>query len=111
MDRHALPLPDGDAYARVVYEAPQGEVEQTLARIWSELLKRERVGRHDNFFELGGHSLIAVSVIERLRQAGLSADVRALFTTPTLAQTSSAGLKVTVRMVGTSQTPRRNGGY
>src|SRR3569833_2452221 len=92
LDRKALPAPDGSAYRSQEYEAPQGEVEQTLARIWSELLQRggagphEGVGRHDKFFELSGHSLIAVSAIERMRQAGLSADVRALFTAPTLAQ-------------------------
>ncbi len=45
----------------------------------------DRVGVHDNFFELGGHSLLAMSLIERMRRAGLHADVRALFTTPTLA--------------------------
>ena len=50
----------------------------------------ERVGRHDNFFELGGHSLLAVQVLERMRQRGLHADVRALFTTPTLAELAAA---------------------
>ncbi len=62
-----------------------GEVETALAAIWARGARLERVGRHDNFFELGGHSLLAVSVIERMRRAGLHADVRALFTTPTLA--------------------------
>ncbi|WP_241775486.1 phosphopantetheine-binding protein, partial [Pseudomonas corrugata] len=61
------------------YEAPQGAVETTLAQLWAELLKVERVGRHDHFFELGGHSLLAVTLIERMRQSGLSADVRVLF--------------------------------
>jgi arthrofactin-type cyclic lipopeptide synthetase B len=62
-----------------------GEVENTLARIWAELLNLERVGRHDNFFELGGHSLLAVTLIERMRRADFRADVRQLFATPTLA--------------------------
>ena len=85
VDRKALPVPDGTAYAARGYEAPVGEVESTLAQIWADVLKLERVGRNDHFFELGGHSLLAMSVIERMRRAGLNADVRALFTTPTLA--------------------------
>ncbi|MES3041772.1 MAG: amino acid adenylation domain-containing protein, partial [Pseudomonadota bacterium] len=83
LDRRAFPAPDGHAYASRGYEAPQGEVETRLAQIWAELLAVERVGRHDNFFELGGHSLLAVSLIERMRQADMSADVRTLFATPT----------------------------
>ena len=84
LDRKALPAPDGEAYATRSYEAPQGEVEETLARIWSEVLGLERVGRHDNFFDLGGHSLLAVRVLERMRREGLRGDVRALFGAPTL---------------------------
>ncbi|WP_122319512.1 non-ribosomal peptide synthetase, partial [Pseudomonas corrugata] len=90
LDRRALPAPDADAYASREYEAPQGEVEQTLARLWAEVLKVEQIGRHDHFFELGGHSLLAVNLIERMRQAGLSADVRVLFSQPTLAALAAA---------------------
>ncbi|MBS9761482.1 non-ribosomal peptide synthetase, partial [Pseudomonas mosselii] len=82
LDRKALPQPDLPARA---YEAPQGDTEQLLARIWGELLGVERIGRHDNFFELGGHSLLAVTLTSRLREAGLEADVRSLFEHPTLA--------------------------
>ena len=67
-DRKALPVPDGDAYARGVYEAPVGEVEEALAGIWSEMLNIEQVGRNDNFFNLGGHSLLATQVISRIRK-------------------------------------------
>jgi amino acid adenylation domain-containing protein len=84
VDRKALPPPDDGAYVTHEYEEPIGEVENTVARIWAEVLKLERVGRNDNFFELGGHSLLAVSVIERMRAVGLSVDVRALFVSPTL---------------------------
>ncbi|SIT65154.1 MULTISPECIES: non-ribosomal peptide synthetase [Burkholderiaceae] len=84
LDRHALPAPDDEALAHQAYEAPQGELETTLATIWAELLGVERVGRHDSFFALGGHSLLAVQLIERLRCRGLSVSVRLLFEAPTL---------------------------
>jgi hypothetical protein len=45
----------------------------------------EKVGRHDHFFELGGHSLLAITLIDRMQGEGLHADVRTVFTTPTLA--------------------------
>ena len=86
LDRKALPGPEGDAYVSRGYEAPRGKVEQGLAALWAEVLKVERVGRRDNFFERGGHSLLAVTLTERMRREGLHADVRALFTTATLAE-------------------------
>nr|WP_122317397.1 non-ribosomal peptide synthetase [Pseudomonas cichorii] len=85
LDRKALPAPDGDALPSGVYEAPLGEVETLLAGIWSQVLKVEQVGRFDNFFTLGGHSLLAVTLIERMRQEGLRADIKVLFSQPTLA--------------------------
>ncbi|MCG1048400.1 non-ribosomal peptide synthetase [Mycetohabitans rhizoxinica] len=84
LDRRALPAPDDAALAHQAYEAPQGELETTLAAIWAELLGVERVGRHDSFFALGGHSLLAVRLIERLRRRGVGLSVRALFDTPVL---------------------------
>ncbi|MDT8905201.1 amino acid adenylation domain-containing protein, partial [Pseudomonas prosekii] len=84
LDRNALPAPDASATASQHYEAPLGPVENTLASAWQELLGVERVGRHDHFFELGGHSFLVISLIERLRQAGLQLDVRTVFSAPTL---------------------------
>ncbi len=86
LDRQALPAPDERAVAKRQYEAPQGEVESVLAQIWQELLGLTQVGRHDHFFELGGHSLLAMSMVERLRLQGINADVRAVSTSPTLAE-------------------------
>jgi amino acid adenylation domain-containing protein len=84
LDRKALPAPEGDVYASKAYEAPQGPIEESLARIWQELLKVERVGRNDNFFELGGHSLLAMRLINRCSKSGLTLSVSALFAHPTL---------------------------
>jgi amino acid adenylation domain-containing protein len=85
VDRQALPEPDEEAYVSREYEAPEGEIETTLAKIWSELLGVERVGRNDNFFELGGHSMLAMRVIARIRER-LSVDIemRELFEAPIL---------------------------
>ncbi|WP_081317056.1 non-ribosomal peptide synthetase [Xanthomonas translucens] len=84
LDRAALPAPDAQALDLQAYVAPQGDLEQVLATLWSELLGVEQVGRHDDFFALGGHSLLAVKLIERLRRLGWQVDVRALFAQPTL---------------------------
>ncbi len=86
LDRKALPAPEADAYARQAYETPQGETEEMLAAIWSELLQAKRVGRRDNFFGLGGHSLQAVRVVTRIRQGlGVAMTVADLFAHPVLA--------------------------
>ncbi|MGV8003155.1 amino acid adenylation domain-containing protein [Photorhabdus temperata subsp. temperata] len=84
LDRRALPVPDQHAFARQVYEAPQGEIETALATIWSELLEVEQISRHDSFFALGGHSLLAVRMIEHLRRRGLGVSVQTLFEHQTL---------------------------
>ncbi|MGE7994081.1 amino acid adenylation domain-containing protein, partial [Pseudomonas sp. NPDC089554] len=90
LDRNALPEPGTSAYVQTHYEAPQGEVETTLAALWCELLSVERVSRHDNFFALGGHSLIAMTLVERMRQHSLRVDIAQLFTAPTLAGLAAA---------------------
>ncbi|HEY6248404.1 MAG TPA: amino acid adenylation domain-containing protein [Candidatus Angelobacter sp.] len=90
LNRKMLPDPEGFGFAARVYEPPQGDIEITLAAIWSDVLNLERVGRNDNFFELGGHSLLAVKLMERARRKGLQLDVRALFATPTLAEVAAA---------------------
>ncbi|CAN7202742.1 amino acid adenylation domain-containing protein [Bradyrhizobium sp. LjRoot220] len=85
VDRKALPSPEDDAFVRRDFEAPQGEREETVAKVWIELLGVERIGRNDHFFELGGHSLLAVRMLERLQRHSLSTDVRTLFAKPVLA--------------------------
>ncbi|MCF5753059.1 amino acid adenylation domain-containing protein, partial [Pseudomonas syringae] len=90
LDRKALPAPDLSSVISREYQAPQGATERAIAEIWQDLLSIDQVGRHDHFFELGGHSLLAVKLIERMRQVGLSADVRVLFSQPTLVALAAA---------------------
>nr|WP_282601189.1 non-ribosomal peptide synthetase [Ralstonia pseudosolanacearum] len=91
LDRKGLPAPEGRAYASTAYEAPQGEVEQTLAAIWQTLLGVERVGRHDDFFALGGHSLQAVRLVAQVRtQLGTELGLTELFAQPSLTAVAQA---------------------
>ncbi|MBS9439721.1 amino acid adenylation domain-containing protein [Photorhabdus noenieputensis] len=86
LDHRALPAPDQSAFARQIYEAPQGETESILAAIWRELLGVERIGRHDNFFTLGGHSLLAMRMINLAAERGLICSLNNLFQFPVLAE-------------------------
>lgn len=99
VDRRALPAPD-TAEAPEQSEAPRNELEASLAALWSEVLKRERVGRDQNFFALGGHSLLAIRLLGRIaKQFGVRLALRNLFDNPSVAALAP--------LVGASQ---RNGG-
>src|SRR5262245_38408786 len=59
VDRNALPIPEsGPAPAAAAFVDPRSDTENTLAKIWAEVLRVQSVGADDNFFELGGHSLL-----------------------------------------------------
>ena len=67
------------------YVAPRDTVEQTLAKLWSDLLRLERVGIRDDFFELGGHSLIATRLVSQIRKEfGVEIPLRAIFESTTI---------------------------
>jgi hypothetical protein len=48
---------------------PRTETERIVFRIWSEVLKTDRLGIYDDFIELGGHSLSATLCINRISEA------------------------------------------
>lgn len=86
LDCKALPMPDVSAAPLWEYAAPQGEIEESLAEMWKELLQVAHVGRHDSFFDLGGHSLLAMQAISRIQDAfDIQLPVSRLFDAPTLA--------------------------
>jgi len=85
LDRGALPAPGWEAYAARGYVAPEGETEVTLAEMWADLLKIERIGRHDNFFDLGGHSLLMMKLISRIQvEFGVRIAIQDFFGNPSL---------------------------
>ncbi|PHM60827.1 Amino acid adenylation [Xenorhabdus stockiae] len=85
LDQRALPVLGIEVLAHEVYEVPQGEIEITLAALWSELLGVEQVGRHDSFFALGGHSLNALQLMQKIRNYGFNCSLNEIFEYPLLA--------------------------
>ena len=80
VDRRALPAPDSlRPELAVEYEAPRSALEETMARIWIEVLGVDRVGARDNFFELGGDSMLSIQVVSAAREAGMAIAARDLF--------------------------------
>src|SRR5262249_58638875 len=50
------------------WAAPADEAEQSIARVWAEVLGVDRVGRDSNFFDLGGHSLLLINARRKLEE-------------------------------------------
>lgn len=67
------------------YADPETETEKTLAGIWQQVLRVDRVGRNDDFFDLGGDSMLASQVIVRIEeQMDRKLRMLAFFDSPTL---------------------------
>ncbi|MGR8007037.1 amino acid adenylation domain-containing protein [Streptomyces hypolithicus] len=82
LDRKALPAPVAEAGTGG--RAPRNPTEETLARLFAEVLGLERVAADAAFFDLGGTSLLAARLMSRIRETlGLSAPIGALFRAPT----------------------------
>ncbi|MFF8961115.1 amino acid adenylation domain-containing protein, partial [Streptomyces sp. NPDC014894] len=93
LDRRALPAPD--FAAAVSGLAPRTPREETLCRLFADVLGLPEVGVDDGFFDLGGDSIVSIQLVSRAREAGLAITPREVF------QCQSVGaLAVVARDVG-----------
>jgi len=84
VDRNALPAPEGLSEI-AGSAAPRTPAEESLAGIWAEVLKVEKVGVNDNFFDLGGHSILMMRVLHRAkRELDPALNIVDLFKYPTI---------------------------
>jgi amino acid adenylation domain-containing protein/FkbM family methyltransferase len=87
VDRRALPAPESlRQELRAGFVSPRTAAERTVAEVWEQALRVDKVGIHDNFFDLGGNSLLLVQVHGRLRElfAGADLSLLELFQRPTV---------------------------
>lgn len=84
LDRHALPAPGPVALPQ--RRTPGTALEESLLRLFAEILGNPQIGIDDNFFARGGQSLSAVRLIGKIRiNTGQELTVRELAGAPTVA--------------------------
>jgi len=64
---------------------PETPVQESLVRIWQDVLGVPRVGIHDNLFDLGGDSILIIQIVSRAKDAGLKLAPNQLFDHQTVA--------------------------
>jgi amino acid adenylation domain-containing protein len=86
IDRKRLPVPQAQQDTNA-YVAPVTLTEEKLSRIWSQVLRLERVSTRANFFHMGGHSLAAARLVALIEQQfSKKLPLVAFFQNPTIAQ-------------------------
>jgi amino acid adenylation domain-containing protein len=86
VDRKALPAPTATEPSPGNSPIPPGnDLEQTIATIWRDILKKPHIGLDQNFFEAGGDSIRLASAHARLQELlGRQFPVTDLFTHTTI---------------------------
>jgi aryl carrier-like protein len=89
-DSQALLEPDPaepDLAGLLPYRAPVTARQETLCKIFAEVLRAPRIGVDDDFFSLGGQSVGAMLIAGRIRAAlGIGVSMADLFNAPTVAE-------------------------
>jgi len=108
LNRKALPVPAWDrSELEADYVAPRSPLEEALTKIWSDLLRVERVGIRDNFFDLGGHSLLATQLVSHVRKEfQVEIPLRALFEAPSVEGLAVAVLEALAARMGPEDIPQ-----
>jgi len=92
VDRSKLPTPklENLMSSKREYNPPVTLTEVTLADIWKELLKLDKISVNDNFFEIGGNSILTVRMLSSVkRKLGADVNISQMFAQPTIAYLAS----------------------
>lgn len=105
VDRGKLPslLNNHKQEEEQLFDAAQEDVSPILLSIWQHILNRSDIPPNAHFFELGGDSILAIQMVSRAREQGISLQPKDLFQYPTLAGLSAKAQQQTLTSI--DQTP------
>lgn len=87
VDRQALQSPSQENFISRSFVYPRTPTEETIKKIWVDVLKVEDMSIYDHFFEIGGHSLLAIQALSRIRDIfHVELSLQSLFQAPTIVQ-------------------------
>ncbi|MCP4158274.1 MAG: hypothetical protein GY757_61815 [bacterium] len=66
-------------------EVPRNRLEESLVRIWQDILKTKHIGISDNFFEIGGNSIKGLLLLLKLN-IDYEIALKDIFESPTVSQ-------------------------
>ncbi|MEJ2178169.1 MAG: AMP-binding protein, partial [Gammaproteobacteria bacterium] len=93
IDQDALPDPRNERPKLDQAVIPANtDTEKILAKIWREALRINQVGIYDNFFDLGGDSIIAIQIVVRASEEGISMTPNQLFLHQTIHELAAASV-------------------
>lgn len=95
------------------FVAPRTKAEERIARVWSRVLKREKVSVRDDFFVSGGNSLIAMALVSGINEEfRVSLPMQVVFASPTVEKLSidvdADGAGPSSRLVGLNTAGSKN---
>ena len=91
VDRSRLPARDRFA------ASPRTAEEQALCLVWREILSTSTLGVDDDFFAIGGDSILAMRMVAKGRQAGLTFSVADVFRARTVRALVAVARTETIR--------------
>lgn len=93
----------GPRRERATIRSSRPQVQETITRIWGQVLRLDDVAPDDNFFEMGGHSMAASQVSSRIRDAlDIDVSLAVFFERPTIAELTSYVVDASASAPGTT---------
>ena len=81
-----IPLHKMTQISKQEHIEPRNKLEESIAKIWREILGIEKISVFDNFFECGGDSMLSIQVFYRMKQERLNISPKDLIAYPTISE-------------------------